>query len=70
MEQLFRYFIQETDKKFDELKGDIADVKEQLKDLSKFKAEMIATARTTSFIVSAICGAITLTVTVVVFLNK
>lgn len=53
MEQLLRYFIQETNES-------LASIRADLSDLKKFKVEMIASARLTAFIVSAICGLITL----------
>ncbi len=68
MEKLLQYFISETDKKIenlrDDIKGDIKDVRTAVEELSKFKVEMIAGARLTALIVSAICGLLTLVSTV------
>ncbi len=64
MEKLLQYFMQETDKKFEGLSEDIQGVQAKLEDLSKFKIEMIASARLTALIVSAFCGFITLTISV------
>jgi hypothetical protein len=67
MEQLLKYFMQETDKKLDELKDEVSTVRHKLEDIQKFKTELLATARTTSFIVSLICGTITIAITIVMF---
>jgi hypothetical protein len=64
MEELLKYFIKETGEKFAEVKSDLSEINEKLGDLREFKIQMLASARTTSFIVSAICGFITLLATV------
>ena len=56
MEELLKYFMQETNTQ-------LIEIKSQLDDLQKFKAGMVASARMTSFIVSAICGSVTLACT-------
>lgn len=53
MEELLRYFIQETNES-------LAQIRTDLSDLKKFKAEMVVSARLTSLIVSSICGLLTL----------
>lgn len=53
MEELLRYFIKETNEKLVSIEG-------KLEDLQKFKTEMMASARLTSFVVSGICGLVTL----------
>jgi hypothetical protein len=53
MEELLRYFMTETNDRLERMES-------RLEDLTKFKLEMIASARLTSLIVSGICGAITL----------
>lgn len=64
MEKLIQYFMDHTDKRFDEVRGEINKLGESLADLSKFKIEMLASARTSAFLVSVVCGAITLISTV------
>ncbi len=64
MEKLLQYFMQETDKKFDSIGSDLRGVNAKLDDLTKFKVEMLATARTTSLIVSVLSGLVTLSVSV------
>ncbi len=59
MDELLKYFMTETDRR-------LGGIEEKLDDLTKFKAEMIATARLTSLMVSGVCGFITLVVTVFV----
>lgn len=61
-DQLQKYFMKETDRKIEELKGDIKLVNGKLDDLTKFKIEMIVSARMTSFVVSSVCGLLTLLV--------
>lgn len=57
MEELVKYYMDETNRK-------IAKIETKLDDLTKFKLEMIASARLTALIVSGICGLITLVATV------
>lgn len=56
MDPLLKYFMEETNKRLD-------TVDDKLTDLTKFKVEMIASARLTSFIVSGLCGLITMIAT-------
>lgn len=56
MEELLRYFMKDTNDRLDKIEAKIDD-------LSTFKIQMLATARMTSLVVSAICGFITLLVT-------
>lgn len=53
MEELLRYFIQETKEK-------LVSIEDKLEDLQKFKIEMMSSARFTSLVVSSVCGFITL----------
>lgn len=64
MEDLLRYFIQETNEKLSSMDDKMGEMGGKLSDLQSFKAEMLATARTTALFVSGICGFITLTATV------
>lgn len=71
MEKLLHYFMEETNRKFDALRADVqsvsSDVKEvntKVHDLQSFKVSLIASARTTSFIVSVVAGFVTLLITV------
>lgn len=61
MEQLLKYFMEATN-------GRLDGIEAKLDDLTKFKIEMLATARITSLVVSAVCGFITMVVTVLVTL--
>lgn len=73
MEQLIQYFMKHTDKRFDEVHEELGKLSEHLSDLTKFKIEMIASARTSAFLVSAVCGAITListVLTVIIMVKK
>lgn len=69
MENLLQYFMKETDRKFDSIDARFDKLDDKLDDLTKFKIEMVASARLTSFLVSAVCGAITLTISVWVALR-
>ncbi len=64
MEQLLRYFIQETNEKLSSMDDKMIQMGDKLSDLQKFKAEMMASARLTAMFVSGICGFLTLTATV------
>lgn len=68
MDRLLDYHMKQTEKRFDELKADIHDqfmlVNTKLEDLTRFKIEMLASARTTSLIVSSLCGLLTMVVTI------
>lgn len=59
-DELLKYFMKETDRRFQEMSGWMSKVDTKLEDLTAFKIEMIASARTTAFMVSAICGLVTL----------
>lgn len=69
-DKLLDYFMQETNRRFEELsislRNDIGEMKEILSDLTKFKVEMMVTARITSLVVSAACGLATMVVTLLV----
>ncbi len=64
MERLLEYHMKHTDTRIAELRqdlnGQLDEVHRKLDDLTKFKIEMVASARMTSLIVSAICGLVTL----------
>jgi hypothetical protein len=66
--ELLEYFRDETNRRFEELRQDIKDlttkVDEKVNDLQQFKVSMIVSSRWISLIVSAVCGLITLLVTV------
>jgi hypothetical protein len=57
MEELLKYYMEETNKR-------ITSMESKLEDLTKFKIEMVASARTTSLVVSGLCGLITMIVSV------
>lgn len=64
MESLLKYHIQSTEKRFDELNSNIKELSQKMDNVNEFKVKMIASSRTVSFIISAVCGAITLLVSV------
>ena len=53
MEELLKYYMLETNVR-------LSGIEVSLKDLQKFKAEMLVSARITALIVSAACGFLTL----------
>lgn len=55
--ELFKYFVEQTNGRLDKVDA-------QLTDLKSFKVEMVVSARTTSLIIGAVCGATTLVATV------
>lgn len=57
-EGLWKYFMEQSNKRFD-------SIDDKLGDLTRFKIEMMASARLTALIVSGICGALTLCATCV-----
>lgn len=63
-DELLRHHIEETREKFQEIKEDLSYVRDRLDGISAFKIEIATTSRNVSFIVSAICGLITLLATV------
>lgn len=66
MEPILEYHIEETGKRFSDIKEDLHDIKERLEELRDFKIETIATSRLVSLLVSAVCGLITLTISTIV----
>ena len=63
MEQLFKLYTEYNDKKFDEVRSDIHELRQKIEEIHEFKVTSIATSRTVSMIVSAVCGLVTLLVT-------
>jgi predicted translin family RNA/ssDNA-binding protein len=59
MEKLIRYFMEETNKKFDEVKKDIKDVKTSVQSLNEFKVSLMVSSRWVSLIVSTLVGIFT-----------
>ncbi len=66
MDELLKRFIDETDRKFDDFKEGMGQIHDKLDDLTKFKIEMMVSARLTSFLISIACGFITLVTCVAV----
>lgn len=66
MEELFKYYVEQTNKRFDDLKEDLRDIQMRIESLHEFKVEQIATSRTISLIISGVCGLITLIVSTLV----
>lgn len=65
MEKILRYFIDDTNKKIDEIRNDIKDIDQRLADLQAFKVEMLSSARVTAFLMSSIFGLATFIGTIV-----
>lgn len=65
MEKMLRYFIDDTNKKIDEIRNDIKDIDQRLADLQAFKVEMLSSARVTAFLMSSIFGLATFIGTIV-----
>lgn len=53
---MLKYFIDDTNKKIDEIKVDLKDIDKKLTDLQSFKIEMLSSARVTAFLMSSIFG--------------
>ena len=58
--------MEETNKRLDCLKEDLQDIQLRIEALHEFKVQQIATSRTVSFIISGVCGLITLIVSAVI----
>lgn len=63
MENLLKMYQEYSDKKFDEIREDIQEIRQRMDEIHEFKVKSIATSRTVSMIISAICGLVTLLVT-------
>ena len=63
MEHLLKMYQEYSDKKFDEIREDIQEIRQRMDEIHEFKVTSIATSRTVSMIVSAVCGLVTLLVT-------
>jgi hypothetical protein len=59
-EKLLRYFIDQTDKRFDQLGEQIQGLHSRLDNLNEFKVKMIVSSRWISGLISASFGLITL----------
>lgn len=66
LDSILEYHIDETSKRFTEVKEDLSELKLKMDELKGFKIEMLATSRLVSMIISATCGIITLTVSTIV----
>lgn len=64
MESLLRYFMEETNRKFQDIHESQGHINKKLDDLTQFKIEMVASARMTSFLVSSACGFVSMVVSV------
>lgn len=62
---LLEHHIEETRRQLDDVKAELKNIRDRLDDLHRFKADLIASSRTVSLIVSAVCGFITLIATTV-----
>lgn len=60
MDKLLERHMVETDRKFEELKDDMALLVAKIDDLRDFKIQLLASSRFFSLVVSAICGLFTL----------
>lgn len=62
-EALLSYHIEQTGKKFDEVRDELKSLIEKVDALQEFKVSIIINARWVSLVVSAICGFVTLVAT-------
>jgi hypothetical protein len=62
--QLLRYFMEQTDKRFDKVDGNFAALHDRLDTLNDFKVRTIVSTRWISGIISASLGLLTFCVTV------
>lgn len=62
-QNLLNHHIENTRDQFAELKEDLKTLTEKVNTLNEFKIGLIVSSRTTSLIVSAICGFLTLLIT-------
>lgn len=67
MEELIRYFIEQSNRTFSEFRSEMHEMNAKLIDLQRFKAEMMVSSKWVSFIVSGITGVIMLLISM--FLN-
>lgn len=67
-EELLKMYREYNDKRFDEVRADLQDIRLRMEEVNNFKVEMIASSRTVSMVVSAICGLMTLLATI--YINK
>ena len=59
-DELLTYFMDQTDKRFEMIQGDVKAISRNLEDLRSFKAEMLVSSRWVSLIISAVCGLATM----------
>lgn len=64
MEQLIKYFIEQSNRTISEIRSEMHAMNEKLLDLQKFKAEMMISSKWVSFIVSGVTGVIMLLISV------
>lgn len=60
MDELLKRHIQETDRNFENIHEELLSLSKQIEDLKDFKMRLLISSRFFSFLVSAICGAVTL----------
>jgi hypothetical protein len=60
MEQLLKLHAEHTKERLDNLHDDLREVKDKLDALQNFKIETIVSARWVSFMVSTVCGFVTM----------
>lgn len=65
-ERLLEYFKEDTNRRFDEMKDQLSSINASLDDLKAFRISLIAQSRLTAFIISAVCGFVTLVATLAV----
>ena len=69
MEELLKMYREYNDKRFDEVRADLQEVNRKLDEIHDFKVTTIATSRTVSMIVSALCGLLTLITSAAITIN-
>lgn len=60
-----KYFMQQTDKKLDELKYEIKSLEAKMDELITFKIQMLTSAKGTSMLWSGVIGATTIIINIV-----
>jgi len=66
MDLMLKHHIESTEKKFDSISEDIKELSLKVDDLREFKTKLIISSRFFAFVVSAICGLVTLIASTVV----
>lgn len=63
MEDLLKYHIEDTSKRFDHVSEELGKIHHKLDALQEFKTVTIVSTRWVSFVVSTVCGLVTMIAT-------